>query len=176
MAERDGAAVDVQLLARNRLVLQHREHLRRERFVQFDEIEVRHRQSRALKQLAHRRHRADAHDARIDAGRRPADDARERLDAERCARAALVSTTAAPPSVMPDDVPGGDDAGLPFDVRKNRRQLLQRLECRVGPRMLVRVDDGLACPSHPSTVTGAISSRNRPSAIARAARRCVSSA
>ena len=32
-------------------------------------------------ELPHRRHRADAHDARIDAGRRPADDARERRQA-----------------------------------------------------------------------------------------------
>ena len=46
---------------RNRLVAQHREHLRRERLVQLDEIEVVQRQTGALEQLPHRRHRPDAH-------------------------------------------------------------------------------------------------------------------
>ena len=40
MAERDRAAVDVQLLRGDRHVLQHREHLRGERFVELDEIEI----------------------------------------------------------------------------------------------------------------------------------------
>ena len=71
---------------------------------------------------------------------------------------------------------GGDDARLSFDFAEHQRQLAQRsrLSCQVADarRSSPSTDD----PWHPSRVTGAISSSNRPAAIAAPARRCVSSA
>ena len=46
MAERDGAAVDVQPLGIDRQLAQAREHLRGERLVQLDEVDVVERQAR----------------------------------------------------------------------------------------------------------------------------------
>ena len=83
MAERDRAAVDVQLLSGNGHVLQHGQHLRRERLVDLDQIEIVDAKPGALLQLRDRGHRTDAHDARIDAGARPADEFRERLQSAR---------------------------------------------------------------------------------------------
>ena len=89
-------------------------------------------------QLAHRRHRADPHDARIDAGRRPADNARERREpAARRPRRSSASTTAAPPSVMPDDVPAVMMPGRAVDRFEHQRQLAQALDRRARARMLV---------------------------------------
>ena len=132
---------------RNRLVAQHREHLRRERFVQLDEIEILERQTGPREQLAHRRHGADPHDARIDAGRRPSDDrapAASRRSAE--AFAALISTSAAPPSVIPDEVPAVMMPGCPSTSPNTGAQLAQLLDRRVRPRMLVGRRPSIVAP------------------------------
>ena len=76
MAERDRAAVDVQPLGIDRQLAQAREHLRGERLVQLDEIDLVERQAGQLQHLPDRRHRADAEALRLDAGRRERDEAR----------------------------------------------------------------------------------------------------
>ena len=158
------------LSRRNRHVAQHREHLR----ARTPRSVPRDRSRRAsspvrCEQLPHRRHRTDAHDPRIDAGARPADDPRRAAAGRapsRCDRARS-STSAAPPSVMPDDVPGGDDA------RRALRRSEDAAAACAAPRSWCPARgcssasiDG-ALPFASVTVTGAISSSKRPSAIAR---------
>ena len=75
MAERDRAAVDVQPLRIDRQLAQAGEHLRGERFVQLDEIDLVEREPGQLQHLADRRHRADAEALRLDAGGRVRDEA-----------------------------------------------------------------------------------------------------
>src|SRR5579859_6661097 len=67
MAERDRAAVHVRLVPVEAEVLLDGEVLRRERFVDLDQVHVRDRQARALQRLAARRRGADAHDVRVHA-------------------------------------------------------------------------------------------------------------
>ena len=74
-------AVDVQSLRGNGHVLQDRKHLRGERLIQFNQIEVIHRQSGLRKEALHRRYRTDAHDARVHTCGRPADDTSQWLQA-----------------------------------------------------------------------------------------------
>src|SRR5436309_3195701 len=73
------SAVDVQPIVRYRYVLQNGEHLRRERLVELDEIEVVDLQARSHGQFLKRGNGADAHDARIDAGACPAEKPRTRF-------------------------------------------------------------------------------------------------
>src|SRR5262249_38550865 len=61
VADRDGAAVDVELVLRNAEAVTAVEHLARERFVEFPQIDVVHGEPLLLEQLGHREHRADAH-------------------------------------------------------------------------------------------------------------------
>ncbi len=74
MAERDGAAVDVEAIRIERDLLEAREHLGGERFVELHEIDLVERQARELERLANRRHRTDAEPLRLDAGRRERDE------------------------------------------------------------------------------------------------------
>ena len=87
MAERDRAAVDVQPFGIDRQLLQAGEHLRGERFVQLDEIDLVEREAGELQRLADRRHRPDAEALRLDAGGREGDEARQRRQAGGLARA-----------------------------------------------------------------------------------------
>ena len=106
MAERDRAAVDVHALLVEPELAHDGEALRGERLVQLDEVELAGRDAGAREQLAHGRDRPDAHDARIDARDRAAREARERLGAERAARAPRSrSRRAAAPSLMPLELP-----------------------------------------------------------------------
>ena len=82
MAERDGAAVDVQPIRIDGQLAQAGEHLRGERFVQLDEIDLVERQPGELQRLADRRHRADAEALRLDAGGRERDEAGQRREPE----------------------------------------------------------------------------------------------
>src|SRR4029079_11496991 len=68
MAERDRAAVDVDLFRVEPELTDHGEALRGERLVQLDEIEVVDGDAGPLEQLPHGRDRPDAHHPRIDAG------------------------------------------------------------------------------------------------------------
>ena len=75
-----------------------------------------------LQRLAGGGDRAGAHDRRVDAGGRPGDDAGERREAARLASAALITTSAAAPSLMPEalpavTVPSLEKAGLELGER-----------------------------------------------------------
>ena len=132
--------------------LQHREHLRREGFVQLDEIEVVERRARSARSsfciagtgpmpmirgstpaLAQPMMRASG----VQAARLRA---RRRSSARR----------AAPPSVMPDDVPAVMMPGVSFDVRRRPSGSFLSASIVVsGARMLVGVDASASCPSRP---------------------------
>src|SRR6185436_16739220 len=79
MAERDRAAVYVQLLHVEIELFRDGEDLTREGFVDLDEIDVLELHPRALESDLRRRHGTDAHDVGIAAGDAPRDDAPERL-------------------------------------------------------------------------------------------------
>ncbi len=137
MPERDRAAVDVELLHGDRQILQDREDLRRERFVQFHQIEILERQAGLRQQLPDGRHGADTHDARIDAGTRPPDDARQRRDASRLRRRAAHDHHGGPAVGNTGCRPGGDDAGRAVDAVEGEREFSQALDRRARARMLV---------------------------------------
>ena len=82
MTERDRATVHVQLVHRDAEVLRRRNHLRRERFVDLDEIDVVNRHLCALQCLTNRLDRTQAHDLGIQTGHARRNDARERGDAQ----------------------------------------------------------------------------------------------
>ena len=131
----------------NRQVAQHREHLRRERLVELDQIEIVERKPGRSEQLPHRRHRADPHDPRIHAGRRPANDPRQRLNPR--ARASLGAREHHRRAAVGDARrrARGDDAGHAVDRLEDERQLAQAVDRGAGPRMLVRGRARPACPS-----------------------------
>ena len=83
--------------------------------------------------------------------------------------ASPATTTAAPPSVMPDDEPAVMMPGAPSTSPKTSGSLLQGLERRAGTRVFVRRHRPTR-PFGPCTVTGAISATKRPAAIAASAR------
>ena len=137
MADGDGAAVGVymgRVVGKSKLA-QHRERLRREGLVQLDDVHLVEPQPGAGENLARRRRRPDAHDARRDARRRHADEARVRGravgggfrgDDER--RGAVVDA--------------GGVAGRHGFVRPvDRLQLGELFGRRLGARVLVAVDD-----------------------------------
>src|SRR5258705_13480862 len=74
MSQRDGAAADVEPIRIDRQLLQARKHLRGERFVQLDEIDLIQRQPGELQYLADRRYRPNAESFGLDAGRRESDE------------------------------------------------------------------------------------------------------
>ena len=116
MADRDRAAVDVDLAGIPAEVLVHRAGLRGKCFVRLDEIEIADVPAGLLQRCARRRDRPGAHDLRVDAGLRPGDDARERLLACRSGLLRVISTSAAAPSLMPEafaavTVPSFEKAG-----------------------------------------------------------------
>ena len=80
MAEGDRAAVDVEAFRIDRQLAQARQHLRRERLVQLDEVDLIERQSGACQRLAHRGHRANPEPLRLDAGGCKRDEPGERLE------------------------------------------------------------------------------------------------
>src|SRR5213596_2213388 len=82
MAERDGAAVDVDPLARQRAFAHDGERLTSEGFVEFDQVEVFELEAGLLEGFRNRGDRADAHDPRWHAAHRVSDEAGERLQSE----------------------------------------------------------------------------------------------
>ena len=93
----------------------------------------------------------------------------------RLARSALINTTAAPPSVMPDDDPAVMMPGAPSTSRKTSGSL-RRLSSVVPGRGCSSTSSIAGLPFASAYSTGTISSRNRPSAMACSARRWLSSA
>ena len=72
----DRATVRVDLLLVEAEIIDHGERLRGERLVELDHADLLERAPGALEHLAHRRHRPDAHDRRIDAAARVGQDPR----------------------------------------------------------------------------------------------------
>ena len=133
MAERDRAAVDVQAVGIHRQLFQAGEHLRGERFIQLDEIDLIEREAGQFQRLADRGHRSDAEPLGFDAGGRERDEAAQRRQ-PGCARAFGGC----------DDDRGRAVAGLRRVARRHAApgveggtQLRERLERRVAPRPLV---------------------------------------
>ena len=77
MAQGDGAAVDVDLLAVPFEQLADGQRLDGKSLVGFDKVHLVQRPAGALQRLAAGAHRADAHHRRVDPGDRRADDARQ---------------------------------------------------------------------------------------------------
>ena len=94
MTERDRAAVDVQPIGIDRQLLQAGQHLRGERFVQLDEIDLVERQPGELQHFADRRHRPDAEALRLDAGGGEGDEPGERRQSAFARQSADVTTHA----------------------------------------------------------------------------------
>src|SRR6266849_5072625 len=78
MADGDGAAVDVELGVVDAEFARARHHLRAERFVDLETIDIRKLEAGALERGLDRRHRADAHDFRRHADGGASENARER--------------------------------------------------------------------------------------------------
>ena len=126
----------------------------------------------AVEQPAGRRHRAEAHDPRRDAGRRRAGDPGQRRQPVALApRASEATSSAAAPSLMPEALPAVTRAA----VAERGLQRGQRLRRR-RPRVLVGVDDRRLAAPGAAPATGTISSASRPAACALAARSCDRSA
>src|SRR5690606_19501083 len=83
VAQGDGAAVGVDpgVVVLDAQLTHDREALGGEGFVQFDDVDLIDGQALLVQQLAYRRYRADAHDARLDAGGGHAEDPGDRLEA-----------------------------------------------------------------------------------------------
>ena len=86
-------------------VLVHRQRLRGERLIGFDQVQVIDLPSGPRQHLAGGRDRAGPHHRRIDARRRETGDARQRRQAALLASSAVISIRAAAPSLMPDALP-----------------------------------------------------------------------
>ena len=114
------------------------ERLRRERLVELDEIEVADGEAGPLQRLARGRDRADAHDRRIDAGDGRRDDPGHRPQAELAGPVRLDQQDRGRAVVDARAVAGRDRAALGSE---GGPQAGQRLDGRVGARMLVAIDD-----------------------------------
>ena len=143
VAERDRAAVHVQPLAVDAQLAHAREHLGGEGLVQLHEVDVRDVEPGAFERAAGGGHRADAHVARVDAGRaarrRSAPAARGRA---RCALLGRQHDTRAP-SLICDELPA---VTVP-PSRNAGRSLASRSSVVSGARALVGVDGDRARPS-----------------------------
>ena len=124
-----------------------------EGLVQLDEVEIVDVEPGALERLARGRDGAEAHDRRVDAGDGRRDDAGQRREAV-LARASPASTrtVALAPSLMPGAVAGRDRAAL----AERGPQPRQRLQRRVGARMLVARRSSTGSPLGCGTITGTI--------------------
>ena len=92
---------------------------------------------RAFERLANRRRRAHAHQRRLDADRGPRHDAAERLRAFRLHRILAGDDQRGRAVDDAAGVAGGDDAVL----LEHRRQLRENLHRRLGPHVIVLLDE-----------------------------------
>src|SRR5262245_9480725 len=136
MAKRDRASVHVHALRVEAELADDLKALRREGFVQFDEVEVGGLDTGAGQNLSHRGDGPDAHNAWIDPGDRARDEATERLEVELArlllaredeSRGAVVD----PARIAGRDSPGFAEGGL---------ECRELLEAGVGARVFVAVD------------------------------------
>ncbi|MFK4520055.1 hypothetical protein ABIF20_007420 [Bradyrhizobium japonicum] len=138
MAERDGAAmrIDEIGIVGNAELAHAGDALRGEGFVQLDQVEIADLLAEALHQLACRRHRADAHDARRHAGRGEAEDAGARSEAMLLHGSFRGQDDRGRAVIDAGGVAGGHGAGIAHD----RLQFCQTFERRLRAWMLVLVD------------------------------------
>src|SRR4051794_30909656 len=105
MAERDSAAVHVELLVRDAELARRREHLRRERLVQLHEVDVVDPEAGAVERFPRGRHRADPH-VRGSTPATPLDTTRASGSRPRSrARSSEQTATQAAPSLICDALP-----------------------------------------------------------------------
>ena len=102
---RNRAAVDVEAIGDRSAAPEAGERLRRECLVQLDDIHLVEREPRELQRLPDRRDRPDAETLRLDARRCERDEPRQRRQAARLREAPFVTTTAAAPSLVCDELP-----------------------------------------------------------------------
>ena len=136
MPEGDRAAVDVHLGRIKSQLARDGDRLRGKGLVQLEEIDVAGLQPCALEHLAHRRHRADAHHLRIDAGRHVRQDPRQRLRSQRLCFLGRRDDEGSGAVVDAGGVAGGHRAVL-LERRLQRAEFLRGRSCS---RELVRVD------------------------------------
>jgi hypothetical protein len=154
MTERDRAAVGVHLggIVGQAELAQAGKHLGGEGFIDLDQIEVADLEPQALHQLAGRRHRTDAHDARRHAGRRHAEHAGTRRKAVAFHRIGGGDDHGGGPVIDPRGIARRHRAG----IAERGAQLGELLGRGVGARMLVRVDqDGPAPAGISPTISSA---------------------
>ena len=136
MAERDRAAVDVDLGGIDPKLAHHGDGLRGEGFVQLEQIDVFHLQTGAIQHLADRRHRSHPHDCRIDTCRRVRQHPRQRLRSDAVSFLARRHHHGRGAVIDPGGVAGRDRAVF-LESGFQRRQFFDGC----GPRVLVGVDD-----------------------------------
>ena len=105
MAERDRAAVDVDLRRIDVERLQEAQHHRGERFVDLEQIDVGDAHARTREHLLGHVDRAGEHDRRLGADIGEGADAGARLRPSSAPASLEPSSTAAAPSTMPDELP-----------------------------------------------------------------------
>src|SRR3984957_14840543 len=142
MAERDRAAIRIDMagIIRKPEPAQAGKRLRGERLVELDNVEARWLELQPFGQFADRRDRAHAHHARRDAGGRVAENAGDRREPMRFRGLARGDDERRRAVVDAGGVACGYAAALAHDPD----ELRQRLERRVGARMLVARDPGHA--------------------------------
>ena len=158
MPDGDRAAIDVHDRRIPAHVLVDGERLSGEGLVGLDEIEIVDLPAGLFERLAGSRDRAGSHDGRIDAGGGPGDDAGERCQAAlRRFRLAVISTTAAAPSLMPDALPAVTVPSL-----EKAGFNLPSASIVVPWRGCIRRADTMMSPLRVEIVKGMISSLNLP--------------
>ena len=140
MSDRDGTAIGIHVIGsiRQPELPGHGEHLSRESFVDFDDIDLRKLETCQRQHLLCRGHRTDSHDARLDAcdgrpehtGARPQRPPIDRGFAREQQRAAAIVDARS--IACSDGAVGFDD----------RLQFRECFEPSVGPWMLIAGDDG----------------------------------
>ena len=105
VAERDRAAVGVELVRVDAELVAAGHDLRRERLVHLDHVHVVDRHARRLEHRPDRRDRAEAHDLRANRRHRGRDDARPGLEAHSRALSSDITSTAAAPSLSGHALP-----------------------------------------------------------------------
>jgi len=113
---------------------------RRERLVYLHDVEILHRQLRALEKLPAGRHRADAHNARVDAHRDAVPVEGYRFEAELFRLVLAHHENRRAPVAYLAGVSGRHGAAF-IDLLEYRRELAQFFHGSVGPRALVFRDD-----------------------------------
>ena len=175
VADRDGAAVDVEQIVRDAEFVGAVEHLHRERLVQFPQADVLDLKAEAFEQLGHRIDRADAHFVGLGAGDRHSEVAAERLEAATAAKRGLEPlgryVGMAVAGTEPDEMGIGPVFAVPkllerFGLKPsdiglwelNEAFAVQVLYCRdrLGiPDELLNVDGGAISIGHPYGMSGA---------------------